>query len=752
MPKASKRQKEKKADFQKTKLKLGKGKQAANNATDVSFKAKTIALPQQSINVDKSGKLVNSRNLTITDLALQLRHYSAGVRRDAVSGIKEILTLHPSLILTDAASLIPELARCIGDEDAAVRKQLHVLLSWMLPQIPAQLLGPYHGTLLLFTTSALSHIYPEVRIGAVKILDVCLSILPQVATAGWENAVYNMASAVSSAQSSTGSSDAAGPSKASHQPHGERIMNCYLNLLGITHRSSAAASITSIDLAPGAKLLILQSLRTFLSHALPSTSGDIEDTGNEQSCPTWFFRSAFASSAEFEYFQRILGRHSRSSRSRSVSIQQMRTHKTQELSASQHGIQASYADWPAADRATLSLMDLDSTSGKSLNQTDLYSSLQAAVTWQSTLGRDSPTTGSGKLAKSAALSLYALLDPVLLASFLDTAPSAFQPDLDLSQQTHGQNAGLSTPAQLVFEIVSLMLALWRGSSSPSSKARTSLADTLGHISVYFPFSHHTGSSGLSAKAKSAVVQMDLAYAELAALLALNEAASQKIKSKFNVEVQIASVSSFIAELLSTPVTESGTVSLASTGASAGSVLDPDTFRALLPTLWFLLGTEHESLLDSLLATYHSQASTHKVKAVLFEFLARAFLLSKVRAASPFTASESERILESLLTAFPRTLWEAANSSSGQAFAGVQLEFLHFLLLLPSPPAKLAYEKLGPLYWIRHPTKNVSVPGPWNKLPPSLRKLALDNITLLQGRDAKLDKALSQALEFAQARS
>uniref|UniRef100_V5GSM4 Pre-rRNA-processing protein n=1 Tax=Kalmanozyma brasiliensis (strain GHG001) TaxID=1365824 RepID=V5GSM4_KALBG len=476
MPKASKRQKEKKADFQKTKLKLGKGKQAANNATDVSFKAKTIALPQQSINVDKSGKLVNSRNLTITDLALQLRHYSAGVRRDAVSGIKEILTLHPSLILTDAASLIPELARCIGDEDAAVRKQLHVLLSWMLPQIPAQLLGPYHGTLLLFTTSALSHIYPEVRIGAVKILD------------------------------------------------------------------------------------------------------------------------------------------------------------------------------------------------------------------------------------------------------------------------------------LVFEIVSLMLALWRGSSSPSSKARTSLADTLGHISVYFPFSHHTGSSGLSAKAKSAVVQMDLAYAELAALLALNEAASQKIKSKFNVEVQIASVSSFIAELLSTPVTESGTVSLASTGASAGSVLDPDTFRALLPTLWFLLGTEHESLLDSLLATYHSQASTHKVKAVLFEFLARAFLLSKVRAASPFTASESERILESLLTAFPRTLWEAANSSSGQAFAGVQLEFLHFLLLLPSPPAKLAYEKLGPLYWIRHPTKNVSVPGPWNKLPPSLRKLALDNITLLQGRDAKLDKALSQALEFAQARS
>lgn len=224
----------------KTKLKLGKGKQAANNATDVSFRAKTIALPQQSINVDKSGKLVNSRNLTIADLALQLRHYSAGVRRDAVGGIKEILTLHPSLMLTDAASLIPELSRCIGDDDASVRKQLHALLAWMLPEVPAQLLGPYHNTLLLFTTSALSHIYPEVRLDAVRILDVCLFVLPDVATKGWEAAVHKMANAISTTTGGSASSNTAGPSSAAHQPHGERIMNCYLNLLGITQRSSAA--------------------------------------------------------------------------------------------------------------------------------------------------------------------------------------------------------------------------------------------------------------------------------------------------------------------------------------------------------------------------------------------------------------------------------------------------------------------------------------------------------------------------------
>jgi pre-rRNA-processing protein IPI1 len=40
MPKASKKRKDKAADFAKAKLKLGKGKQLPSNAIDTSFKAK----------------------------------------------------------------------------------------------------------------------------------------------------------------------------------------------------------------------------------------------------------------------------------------------------------------------------------------------------------------------------------------------------------------------------------------------------------------------------------------------------------------------------------------------------------------------------------------------------------------------------------------------------------------------------------------------------------------------------------------
>ena len=38
---------------------------------------------------------------------------------------------------------------------------------------------------MLFTTSALSHIFPEIRIDAVRLLDVLLGVIPEVVIDGW---------------------------------------------------------------------------------------------------------------------------------------------------------------------------------------------------------------------------------------------------------------------------------------------------------------------------------------------------------------------------------------------------------------------------------------------------------------------------------------------------------------------------------------------------------------------------------------
>ncbi len=247
-----------------------------------------------------------------------------------------------------------------------------------------------------------------------------------------------------------------------------------------------------------------------------------------------------------------------------------------------------------------------------------------------------------------------------------------------------------------------------------------------------------------AKAKSAVIQMDLAYAEARCLLALHEANSQKIKSKFNVEVQIASVSSFIAELLSTPVTESGTVTLASTGAAATVSLTqtpPSTASYAVVPAWN--GTRVAS---RQLARHVSQSRlSNRVKAVLFEFLARAFLLSKLRAKSPFTATETERIAETSYrhchahSLKPR-IRPAAMLSLGQ------LEFLHFLSCCPRCQEAGVREARSVLL-DSTPDHNVSGEDV-EQASAFVAQARSRRRNALQGRDAKLDKALSRALDAA----
>ena len=77
-------------DFKKKKQKLGKKKLAPTNATNTTVKVKTIALPEQSQTVAKSG-LTTHRNLTMTELLAQLKHYNPDVRSDALGGLYELL-------------------------------------------------------------------------------------------------------------------------------------------------------------------------------------------------------------------------------------------------------------------------------------------------------------------------------------------------------------------------------------------------------------------------------------------------------------------------------------------------------------------------------------------------------------------------------------------------------------------------------------------------------------------------------------
>lgn len=259
-------------DFQKTRKKLGKGKQLNSNATDTSFKAKTIALPQQSISVDRSHALTTKRNQTLDDLVVQTRHHSPGVRRDAVLGFLELVTTYPALLLTER-QLLGGVLGLIGDDDVGVRATVIKYLRHVVRALSAEQLAPHLSPLLLYTTSALSHIMNPVRLDALLVLQLLLEQAPAAATAGWEGAL------------DAGGSDT----------HGQRVLQALLVLLGVGADAkggrASARSAVSIDMRSGDRLRVLRTLDAFLQAALHS-----------QDAPSWYLGAAFSSPSDWERF------------------------------------------------------------------------------------------------------------------------------------------------------------------------------------------------------------------------------------------------------------------------------------------------------------------------------------------------------------------------------------------------------------------------------------------------------------------
>uniref|UniRef100_A0A0W0G2M8 Pre-rRNA-processing protein n=1 Tax=Moniliophthora roreri TaxID=221103 RepID=A0A0W0G2M8_MONRR len=269
MPKSAKKRKDKAADFAKAKLKLGKGKQAPSNAIDTSFKARSIALPNQSIAVEKDQSIPTTRRQqTFGNLISHLKHHNAGTRRDAVCGLRELLEENPDLVDDVLPTLINSVVRLIGDEDSTVREAILSLLSWLLPRIPTKDILPHSSLLLLYTTSAQTHISPEIRVDAVRFLNMFLEYFPEVVVLGWDTYANG---------------------------HGSRILAGYLGILnaGTIYNdvdTPTATSTASVMLTPQSKLVVLQSLSLFLNIAMQRNRGD---AGPSQETDYRFLSSSF---------------------------------------------------------------------------------------------------------------------------------------------------------------------------------------------------------------------------------------------------------------------------------------------------------------------------------------------------------------------------------------------------------------------------------------------------------------------------
>lgn len=166
------------SDFSKRKQKVGKKKLQPTNATSTRFKVASISLPQQSLGARTDGP-VSSRQLSAAQLLAQLAHYSEPTRHDALRGLLELATDHPSSLLPHASLLLDRAAAAGEDGSKRVRLAAQALLRGVVGAIHAKGALPAHEkTLALRLQSLLAHPDPAVRADGLPLLPLLLEYCP----------------------------------------------------------------------------------------------------------------------------------------------------------------------------------------------------------------------------------------------------------------------------------------------------------------------------------------------------------------------------------------------------------------------------------------------------------------------------------------------------------------------------------------------------------------------------------------------
>ncbi|XP_076869271.1 testis-expressed protein 10 homolog [Brachyhypopomus gauderio] len=162
-------------DFRKVKLKVGKKKPRLENATNTSFKSRSIHLPEQ---LNRDGGPTTHRQLTIKDLLSQLHHYNSTVKQDALLGLRDLLGTHPSLVEQHASAVLSEVAALFTDRDGAVRGAATRLLRFLAQCVPAEHVAPFFPLLSAHLTCAMTHIAAGIQEDSLRVLDVLLEHYP----------------------------------------------------------------------------------------------------------------------------------------------------------------------------------------------------------------------------------------------------------------------------------------------------------------------------------------------------------------------------------------------------------------------------------------------------------------------------------------------------------------------------------------------------------------------------------------------
>ncbi|GAM89616.1 hypothetical protein ANO11243_076550 [Dothideomycetidae sp. 11243] len=189
MGSSAKRKKEKAADFKKAKLKVGKTKPKAGNATDTSFRARAIVVGQQSLTADApSATSQFSHSLSL------LTSKSDSQRRDALASLTNALTAATATATAQpAVTIILKCRPLLIDASRSVRSGALNLLR----ALPPSEVEAHASDILIYAHIGLTHMAADIRAAALDTLEWLLGTAGEgtvSCTGGWTGSLRRLTS------------------------------------------------------------------------------------------------------------------------------------------------------------------------------------------------------------------------------------------------------------------------------------------------------------------------------------------------------------------------------------------------------------------------------------------------------------------------------------------------------------------------------------------------------------------------------
>lgn len=630
------------SDFSKAKSSLkAKQKATPSNATNTSFKSRSIVLPNQGtvtqIEERKQTRLTDDKGRGVEELVTILRGVGSGgtgnQKAEALDSLNVLCSRLPDRV-TLSLGLLPIILPLITSNSSSIRLALHRFMIAFLKDTPHDALVPYVTIMTLWVTSGMNHIWKEVREDAAKLGEVVIDAMGTEIVRGWQ----------------WPNSDAEAAT------NGQRIFTTLLTALGVDLAGSTGTSQqknnTQSDLStsPVTKLRLLSCLEKLIrcQSGLQSISaqdsfggghGSDVDPSSSQ-FPLWIFRSCLQNASDWEAFSISAGQRSTQS-----AIKLQGTAMPAEIAtftANPALVEKQYSDaYLFADpAASAGLACGDEGLVKALGQK--FVAAAGGVGEMRSISRSS----------NPYLQLYACLHSLLLHTLLDHAPGVLGPEAANASTQQDPPMGLRL-LETVFRLTrTLFRATLRSLTEETGRAGDSntlpgadkealegLSTLLGHSGVYFPFESRRASEPLNRIATLRL--LSAGWCELVGIrrMLMGSGSKESLQAKRkqrvdNTAAHIQSVEAYLIQVLqeSTSGNASASQIVISSDTTPHSRLSDAEYLALIPTLWHLLtdartregNPEDENDRAALLSVFVAHWSSAKVstltKSIGFTFL------------------------------------------------------------------------------------------------------------------------------------